>query len=264
MTGVFLDGPGWSDSFNAGLAERREGSADFGYAVGGFHFQERVVPWLGASRVGVRFDRQVEVDADDLRVIGSDGSTRALNIAPGAFAYDAATRSATWTLAEPPGADTVTLRLDGNGSGVRTPDPDGVALDGEWRHPVIDGTVGMWLPSGDGYAGGDFEYRMNLLPGDATRDGVVNSLDVAEVRRRLNTAATTHPPPDWPPGHYTPFADVTADGRINSLDLAAVKQRLNSRLPAGPPAPAPAALAAPPPLRLSATRDFFGAAPALL
>jgi len=102
-------------------------------------------------------------------------------------------------------------------------------------------------------------FRANVLAGDATRDGRVNGLDLADVKRRLNSTTTANTG-----AGYSPFADVNGDGRINALDLAAVKQRLNTRLPVEPPVSATAASAVVPMLRgPSVTRDLFSSAPVL-
>ena len=122
------------------------------------------------------------------------------------------------------------LDLDGDAGGVIAA---GSRLDGEWA----DGTRAF--PSGDGTAGGDFNFRINVLAADATQDGRVNALDLAFIKQRLNRTATN---PGLGNAAYTPFADVTVDGAINALDLAAVRQRLNRALPPGEPAAATALL----------------------
>ena len=105
-------------------------------------------------------------------------------------------------------------------------------------------------------------FRANVLAGDATRDGRVNALDLADVKRRLNSTTTSNAG-----AGYSPFADVNGDGRINALDLAAVKQRLNSRLPEPPTqiAVAAAATATASLLRASSpTRELFATGPILI
>ena len=74
-------------------------------------------------------------------------------------------------------------------------------------------------------------YFGNLVgdTGDDPARPAVNALDLAAVRRALNTS-----PADW---RY----DINRDGAINALDLAIVRANLNRRL-GPPPAPAPAAL----------------------
>jgi hypothetical protein len=129
---------------------------------------------------------------------------------------------------------------------VTAPGPNGLRLDGEWG-------TGHAYPSGDGAAGGDFRFRINVVAGDATRNGRADALDLAAVKQRLNTR---QPRPGAPASNYDPFVDVTADGRINALDLAAVKQHLNTAIP-GPPPPA---AGAPVP---SVTRELFGTEPIL-
>src|SRR5439155_24932763 len=99
-------------------------------------------------------------------------------------------------------------------------------LDGEWG-PVGSDTY----PSGDGTAGGDFRFRINLLAGDVDRSGRVNALDLSAVKQRLNSTTTNNAG-----AGYSPFADINGDGRINALDLSGTKQRLNQSLPTAEPA----------------------------
>jgi hypothetical protein len=108
---------------------------------------------------------------------------------------------------------------------VRAVGAGGQLVDGDW-------TTGGTYPSGNGSAGGDFRFRINILPGDITRDAKVNALDLAGVKRRLNRAAGDSV---TGAGAFSAFTDVDASGRINALDLGAVKQRLNQVLPAAQP-----------------------------
>ena len=109
--------------------------------------------------------------------------------------------------------------------------PEGVRATGAGAPPFLDGewTSGNdSFPSGNGSAGGDFRFRLNVLAGDATRNAVINALDLGDLKSRLNRTAAN---PGSGTGAYSVFADITGDGRINSLDLAGVKVRLNQRLP---------------------------------
>ena len=107
-------------------------------------------------------------------------------------------------------------------------------LDGEWNNPPGTPT-GDAFPSGDGTIGGDFNFRVNVLRGDATQDGRVNALDLSFIKQRLNKTATN---PGTTGAVYSPFADLTADGSINALDLSAARARLNNALPTAEPATA--------------------------
>ena len=55
----------------------------------------------------------------------------------------------------------------------------GAALDGEFT------TTTSNFPSGDGTAGGDFNFRFNILPGDVDQNGVVTGLDGGDVRQHF-------------------------------------------------------------------------------
>ena len=60
---------------------------------------------------------------------------------------------------------------------------------------------------------------MQCLPGDVNRDGVVNAVDVAFIRRHLATWA------DYA-DIYEPAADVNKDGLINATDVALLRRYL--------------------------------------
>ena len=238
VAGVYVNGRGFTAPFREFLKTNYYSDAARGYALGEVGGNGSL-PWFGVDEISVRFDRGVAVDRDDLGIRGVDGSAYAFS----EFRYDTEALIGTWKLARPIDGDRVTLTIDGTGDGV-TGAEDGARLDGEW----FDSTAGLSptafrpgrsFPTGDGSAGGDFRLAFGVLPGDANSDGAVNAVDLAEVKRRLNTRSTDY---SWQhPVPYSPFADVTADGRINAADLAAVKSRLNRRLPPPPPPVAPAA-----------------------
>src|SRR5690606_30713675 len=77
---------------------------------------------------------------------------------------------AVWTLAAPIAQDWLRLTVDGSSSNAVS-GLDGQLLDGEWVN-----TTSVY-PSGDGIAGGNFEFEFAVLPGDANRNGAVNVFD---------------------------------------------------------------------------------------
>jgi subtilisin-like proprotein convertase family protein len=244
VVAVYLAGSRWTSAFRSALADAGLGSVRYGFAVPAAD-QSNEIPWAGIDRVSIRFDADVDVDADDLAVRGAALASYPVT----AFAYDPGDRTATWTLGRPVRIDRLTLDLDAGPGGVRA-DVGTAPLDGEWDD------AGDSFPSGDGGGGGDFRFAVNLLPADVDRDGRVTAADLAGVRRRLRTTAAV---PGAGASAYTPFHDVTADGATNVLDLEAVRRNLLRRLPATEPvAPAPAAG-----LRsaYSVTRDVFGSRP---
>ena len=229
VTAVYVSGASWATPVKSYLQSRGLGDEAFGYAVPAGAEQLRVLPWLGVNRVSARFSQDVTGHLADLAVTGVNTASYAVSD----YVYDAATRTATWTLAQPLRNDRVTLTLGAGPGGV-----SGASgrLDGEW----VEGTGAF--PSGNGAAGGDLVFRLRALPADADRSGRVNALDLAVVKRSLGTRAT-----DTATGlrAYDVFSDVTADGRIDALDVAGVKRNLTLALPAGEPEPAPAPM--PPP-----------------
>jgi len=92
---------------------------------------------------------------------------------------------------------------------------------------VANGWLEVTFDAGNrtGLSEPDVFYFGNLIAdtGDDAGGGgplVVNALDLAAVKRSLNSLALVTSP-----------HDVNRDGRVNALDLAAVRARLGSNLP---------------------------------
>jgi len=90
-------------------------------------------------------------------------------------------------------------------------------LDGDWNGPRYLGDtsgtsqLGSNSGSGDGRAGGDFEFSFSLLlPGDATMDGRVNELDYAVFAYYWNS---TNGDATWSQG------DFNLDGDVDGFDF---------------------------------------------
>jgi hypothetical protein len=246
VTQVFAGGSAWAAPFKNFLQSQSLGSSRFGYTIGGGAAQLVALPWNNVNQISISFSDDVQADQADLAVRGVNVASYPVT----AFAYEPITHTGTWTLGRSLGNDNVLLDLDGDAAnGVRAAGAGGQLLDGEW-------TTGGTYPSGNGTAGGDFRFRINVLPGDITRDAKVNALDLGDAKRRLNRAAGDGATGG---GAFSAFTDVDASGRINALDLGAVKVRLNQVLPAAQPTSATAWLS--PTLSLmsgSPARGLFG------
>jgi hypothetical protein len=229
VVGVFVSGMGWSSGFVNALARQGTGEAAFGYRVDADR-QMDALPWTNLNRASVRFSEHVNVAADDLTVRGASTATYA-PAATGAFAYDPATFTATWTLATAGvPSDKLLLDLDGDpGTGVT--DAAGNRLDGEWTTPAA--TSGGPVLSGNGLPGGDFHFRLNVLPGDANRDGNVQANDATLVRNAQGASAGN--------ATYLVHADVNGSGNVQGNDVTLVRNQLGKTLPATEPAAPPAA-----------------------
>ena len=132
------------------------------------------VPVGGADTVEITFSEPVNVTADMLRFQGLHFGERPALVD---FSYDASTQTARWQFAPITKGDHYLIAL----SDAIT-DTDGEYLDGEWVNPnsiFTTNTAVSVFPSGDGYAGGDFNFVVTILPGDANLDGQVNSADTS-------------------------------------------------------------------------------------
>ena len=222
-TQVFAGGSTWTAPFKTALQTQGIGSSRFGYTIGGGAAQLLTVPWSNVNQISISFSGDVQADMADLAVRGVNVASYPVT----GFAYEPITHTGTWTLGRSIGNDNIILDLDGDApNGVRAAGAGGQLLDGDWA-------TGGTYPSGNGTAGGDFRFRVNVLPGDVTRDGRVNALDLSDAKRRLNRT-----PGDGVTsgGAFSAFADIDGGGRINALDISAIKQRLNQTSPPGLPA----------------------------
>ena len=270
VTQVFVGSTAWTATFKNFLAGQRIGDATFGYAVPAGAAQLDELPWGNLDQVSIRFDKPTLALDTDLAVRGVNVPDYPI----GSYDYDEATNTATWTLDRSVRNDKLMLDLSGGHDGVV--DGAGVPLDGDW----VNGADAY--PSGDGAPAGDLRFRLNVLPGDANRDGRVNAIDWFDLLRRRPRSAAN-------PGSgqfiYTAFYDLSGDGALGVQDLLLIRRNLATILPATEPAgsaaPAPQAASAPQsssaalraalalraarggPVIGSITRDLFGATPIL-
>lgn len=215
VTDVFVGSSSWSASFRQFMSRQRIGDAAYGFAIGAGAEQLKPLPWPNLNRISIRFNQDVAVDQDDLAIRG----TRAAGYAFSGFSYDQPTRTATWTLAAPLDRDRLTLDLDADApAGVRGAVGPRNPLDGNWS----DGAAAF--PSGDGRPGGDFVFRVNVLPGDVNRNGAVLADDFSAVKQKFFVGTGD-------PFNYSVFLDLDGSGSILAEDYSAVKRRFFDRLP---------------------------------
>ena len=153
---------------------------------------------------------------DDLVLTGVSGGTYGFTD----FDYDYGSFTATWTLDGSIGADRLTLDLSDSVS-----DLSGNALDGEWQDAVSE------YNSGDSTAGGDFQFSINVLPGDLNVDDQVNRADFATQVRNLGVSS----------GATIEDGDLDGDGQLTLVDLALLRGSMGDELP---PQASPAAVIA--------------------
>jgi uncharacterized repeat protein (TIGR01451 family) len=226
VTNVVVAGSAWSSSFLSYLATLSPENVG-GYSIPvGSGAQLLPLPWTNIDTINVTFSENVVVSQADLLLAGVNVAQ--YNVAAGTFAYNSSTDTATWTLSSPIAADKLLLELDGVGSHP-IEDLAGTPLDGAWTNPTSTTSTGSSAyPSGNGTAGSNFLFRFNVLPGNVSQSGYVQSFDGLLVLGAVGSAAGE--------GNYTIFKDVAGIGSVQSSEAALVLADLETSLPAGQPA----------------------------
>jgi hypothetical protein len=163
----------------------------------------------GVNRIKILFSKHVDVQQNDLTVVGGAGSGP--TISSTGFSYNGGEFGpwdATWSF-DAIIMDRIILTLDGSSETAVT---DGAnKLDGEWNNPDDEGdnSGNSEFPSGNGTAGGDFVFRITVLRSDLNRDGAVDGLDI-----------------DWlvygfgfPGPHVFEHGDINGDGGVDGEDI---------------------------------------------
>jgi trimeric autotransporter adhesin len=151
-----------------------------------------VLPFEQLSRVSITFSADVAIAADDLQLLGESGGFYTLSN----FAYDAASRTASWSISTPAqalGNDRSRFLLDGSTTGVH--DASGNPL-------------------------GDRVWSIALLSGDFNGNGLVTSTDLSAIKRLVGKPAS---------GRGL-FADINGDGTIDAGDADLAAANLGKRL----------------------------------
>ena len=188
-----------------------------GYSIpAGSSEQLKTLPWINLDQVRITFSEDVDVQMGDLSLSGVNQTAYSFSD----FSYDSNTYTATWTLPEPIGKDKLLIDLDANGIDP-IEDASNNVLDGEW----VDSA--STYNSGNGMAGGDFEFRFNVLPGDGYASNGVNIIDAmfGNMLRGKDVNAQG----------YNVRYDVDGDGEITLDDCNAMYSYIGDSLPAGDP-----------------------------
>ena len=125
------------------------------------------------------------------------------------------------TFPRPLGVDKLLIKLDGTSASAITSTASGLALDGEWTN------ASDTFPSGDGNAGGDFQFRINSLPGDADGDGSVGDTDLAIMLTDFGKA--------FPTPLLNGRSDMTGSQSVGDPDLSILLTNFGGGLPGGTP-----------------------------
>jgi hypothetical protein len=215
VTAVELGSTQWNSAFVSFLQSQGLGSG--GYAIPAGSNQLKSLPWTNLNQVRITFDQDVHVIAADLSVSGTNVTAYAFSD----FSYNPNTFTATWTLAQTLAKDKILLDLDANGM-YPVHNAEGLALDGAWTNGAGS------FPSGNGDAGNEFKFQVNVLPGDADGNNFVNSTDWNAVKLKNGKNAGN--------AGYNIRYDINGTGSITLDDSNLVSARIGHQLPAGNPA----------------------------
>ena len=161
-------------------------------------------PWSTIDKISIVFDEPVQVDSAHLQLLGKHSPSVL------AFSYDSLTFKGVWQFATPLSSGKYLLALSD-----RVVDLAANRLDGEW----LDGKSQV---SGNGFPGGEMNFRFDVHIGDVDNDGEVTVRDFALVETNI--------------GANTNLAlDVNRDGTTSAADSAIVSSALGDSLPAGSP-----------------------------
>ncbi|MEX2186176.1 MAG: dockerin type I domain-containing protein [Pirellulales bacterium] len=216
MDAVRVRSSRWDDKFESRPAE----NAMMGEAGGEIDIDgdgTTTIPWGDIDQIVVAFDQDVSVDADSLVIVGMDG-----RYAVAAFRYDAATFTATWTLAK---------SIDGDRIAMHFVDCNGQVIGNGLDVPQSPESAAAFDSSTSTY--------FNVAAGDVNGDGTV---DIRDVRQAAASGMFTTAGEDG----YIAEHDFDGDGRITILDALGIRDSQGTRLPGGTPSigGAPAAAAA--------------------
>jgi len=217
VTNVYVSGSGWTTNFKNYLGSHALGDPTYGYNIAGGVNQLKDLPWTNLNQISIKFDSDVNVTQNSLVIHGVNTPVIATN----GFSYDSTNHVATWTLASSLTKDKLNLGVLSAGVTLKS-DPT-VTLDGEFTTGVTTGA------SGDGTAGGDFNFRVNVLPGDLDQTSPVIAGDVSTV---ISSQFSTTVSPK-----YNALYDVDGSGAILAPDVSAVISAQFTRLPTADPVP---------------------------
>jgi subtilase family serine protease len=220
VTGVYVSGTSWTSAFMNYLASNG-GSATLGYLIPAGSSQLNDLPWVNINTISVVFNENVSINTADsaFALVGSPDLPAPAALSSATYTYSSATHTATWVFASPLATDKYLL----NFPAADVTDSLGSTLDGEW-------TAGSSMyPSGNGVAGGNFDFQFNVLRGDVNHDGAVTGADGNAVRLNLLQNVST--------SGYSAFDDLTGDGAITGVDGSYVRLNLEATLPATDPSP---------------------------
>jgi hypothetical protein len=211
VTNVVVGGSGWSNSFLSYLNTINPANVG-GYSIPTGPSQLSTLPWSNINQISITFSEAVTVQQSNLQLLGANVSSYGFS----KFAYNATTKTATWTLSQALGDDKLRIALS---DAVVNSSKEG--LSGGWT----DGQ--STFPSGSRGATANFVFGFNVLLGDVTQSNTVNIADVNLVQNDVGGTRGS--------GMYSIFVDINGSGSINMVDVSLVQNMVGLTQPANSP-----------------------------
>jgi hypothetical protein len=226
ITGLYMKGSTW----NANYLARSPFANVQGEAVG-WELPDGAaqlanssnVAWNNVDTITVQFDQPIaQPDAAALQLVRGTASGNQTIVPTASPTLLGDGSVAQWTL--PAGfANLERGKYVISIAGEEITNADGTAiLDGDWVTSVSTFAEG----SGDGTAGGNFNFFFNSLVGDVNANGTMNALDISAIRNDLTSPLNTPLEPDS--SNYR--LDINGSNGLNSADLSQTRAQLTSAL----------------------------------
>jgi sulfatase modifying factor 1 len=226
ITGVSVKGSTW----NAGYLDRSPFSTVEGATVGwelpdgsAQLANASNVAWNNVDTITIQFDQPIaQPDAAALQLVRGTASGNQLIVPTLAPTLLGDGSVAQWTLPASfaelqRGKYVISIAAEG------ITNLDGTTiLDGDW----ITGVSTFAQGSGDGEAGGTFNFFFNSLVGDVNGDGIMNAGDLSAIRSALTSPLNT--PLALDSSNYR--LDIDGLNSLNSADLSKTRAQLTSAL----------------------------------
>ena len=207
----------WTPSFYSYLEANSLGTDGYALPVGSAD-QLDPLPWSNIDQIRVTFSEDVHIQSEDLTLSGVGQATYSASD----FDYYPEDRLAVWSYGSPLPSERFLIDLDGDGIDPIT-GLGGEVLDGEW----VDSVSTFGSGSGNGVAGGDFEFSFNVLHGDALGIDLLEYNNLYEIYNRTGQGISDP--------FYAAKADIDGSGLIEAADWQAVWSNLFASTPSGAP-----------------------------
>ena len=210
--GVKVSSTDWTPEFKGFVDPTGDG---FGYPIPIGTGQLDPLPWSNINQIQLKFSEDLgAIDPSQFGLAGFHTPDYGPNIS--SVTYDASNFTVLMELDTFLGDDQLLLVAS---EGITT--QTGNLFDGEWT------TQQTATQSGDGTAGGDFEFRFDVLPGDIDQSGDIGDDDVAAAGAALFDEIGD--------SDYSAFTDINGNGEIQFRDLLFPHVRRSTELPKGDP-----------------------------